>query len=278
MDKPKLKHNKKRNTAFLYECLVRELTKSMLEKNETKRNAVLMVLREYFSQDTALSTELKIYRSFEENSVEEKYTEKFLNEAKLKHMSINKKDLFNEQSSLINTINKKLGFSVYGNFVPNYKNLATLSQIFNDKTPIKEKVLLEETVKKHITLKEETKEQKLINNMDNLTYKTFVKKFNEQYDSKLLKEQKELLNKYVKSTTDNALELKVFLNEEIYRLKEGVNKASKMEEILQDKFMSKKVESLKDFLENFKNQEVTQESLSNIMKIQQFVYEVNIDG
>ena len=272
------KHNKKRNTAFLYECLVRELTKSMLEKNETKRNAVLMVLREYFSQDTALSTELKIYRSFEENSVEEKYTEKFLNEAKLKHMSINKKDLFNEQSSLINTINKKLGFSVYGNFVPNYKNLATLSQIFNDKTPIKEKVLLEETVKKHITLKEETKEQKLINNMDNLTYKTFVKKFNEQYDSKLLKEQKELLNKYVKSTTDNALELKVFLNEEIYRLKEGVNKASKMEEILQDKFMSKKVESLKDFLENFKNQEVTQESLSNIMKIQQFVYEVNIDG
>ena len=32
--KSKLKHNKKRNTAFLYEMLVRELTKSVVKKNE----------------------------------------------------------------------------------------------------------------------------------------------------------------------------------------------------------------------------------------------------
>ncbi len=271
------KHNKKRNTAFLYECLVRDLTKSMLEKNESRRNATLLIIKEYFSQDTALSAELKIYRSFEENSIEEKYSEKFLNEAKLKHMAINKKDLFNEQSSLINTINKKLGFDIYSNFIPNYKNLATLSQIFNDKTPIKEKVLLEESIKNFIVKKEETQQEKLLNNMDNLTYKTFVKKFNEQYDGKLLKEQKELLNKYVKSDTDNNLELKVFLNEEIYRLKEGVKKALKMEEILQDKIMNKKVESIQEFLTKFKDQEINQESLTSIMKIQQFVHEVNVN-
>ena len=32
-----MKHNKKRNTAFLYECLIRELTKAILkeDKHET---------------------------------------------------------------------------------------------------------------------------------------------------------------------------------------------------------------------------------------------------
>ena len=30
----KLKHNKKRNTAFLYEALVREATKSILEQDQ----------------------------------------------------------------------------------------------------------------------------------------------------------------------------------------------------------------------------------------------------
>ena len=32
----KLKHNKKRNTAFLYETLVRELTKSIVKKNNIR--------------------------------------------------------------------------------------------------------------------------------------------------------------------------------------------------------------------------------------------------
>ena len=31
-----MKHNKKRNTAFLYEALVQELTKSVVEKNVEK--------------------------------------------------------------------------------------------------------------------------------------------------------------------------------------------------------------------------------------------------
>ena len=33
----KLKHNKKRNTAFLYEILVRQLTKSIIDKNNDEK-------------------------------------------------------------------------------------------------------------------------------------------------------------------------------------------------------------------------------------------------
>ena len=32
-----MKHNKKRNTAFLYECLIRELTKAIVRENVEKQ-------------------------------------------------------------------------------------------------------------------------------------------------------------------------------------------------------------------------------------------------
>ena len=33
----KMKHNKKRNTAFIFEVLIRELTKSIVEKDTTRK-------------------------------------------------------------------------------------------------------------------------------------------------------------------------------------------------------------------------------------------------
>jgi hypothetical protein len=45
------KHNKKRNTIILYETLIRELTKSILEENEEKKKKVLSILKEFFSNN-----------------------------------------------------------------------------------------------------------------------------------------------------------------------------------------------------------------------------------
>lgn len=274
----KFKHNKKRNTAFLYECLVRELTKAILEKKDNRRNSILMILKEYFSQDTNLSKELKIYRSFEENFLEKEYADRFLNEARIKYLSINKKDLFNEQTSLINTINKNLGIQTYSNFVSNYKYLASISQIFNETTPIKEKILLEEKLKEYICKKEESKQDKLLNNVDNVTYKIFVEKFNNQYGDKLLNEQKNLLTKYVKSNTDNGLDLKIYLNEEIARLKNEINKSLMIDEVKNDKTMLEKVNKLKDYLNSSKDIQISEDMLTKILKIQEFIHEVNLNG
>jgi len=274
----KLKHNKKRNTAFLYEALVRELTRAVLAKDEDRRNQVLLVIKEYFSPNTALSSELKLYKSFEENSVEETIADKFIFEAKFKHSQINKIDLFNEQTSLINTVNKTLGANIYETFIPNYKNLATISQIFSEKTTIKDKLLLEENLKTFICKKKDEKTKNLLENVDSLVYKTFVKKFNEEYSSKLLKEQKDLLFKYVNSFSDNGVALKTYLNEEISRLGDGIAKSFKTEEVLQDKTMFSKVKHLEKFLKEFKNGELTDSSLTTLLKIQQFVHEVNNNG
>ena len=39
-----MKHNKKRNTAFLYECLMKELTKAIVREEATKKQQTLSIL------------------------------------------------------------------------------------------------------------------------------------------------------------------------------------------------------------------------------------------
>ena len=111
--------------------------------------------------------------------------------------------------------------------------------------------------------------------IDNIVYSTFSKKFNEKY-SGLLNEQKELLNKYVGSFQNNGLELKIFLNEEIERLKSEIIKSVEKEEIKADNNMTNAVGKTLDYLNSFKEvKELSQDMLQKVLKIQQFVHEVN---
>ena len=111
--------------------------------------------------------------------------------------------------------------------------------------------------------------------MDSLVLKTFTNKFNEKYSS-LLSEQKELLNHYVGSFADDELNLSLYLNEEIQRLKEGVAKALASDEIKSDKDLGLKTIQVQSILDGFKqSKEITQDMLQQVMKIQQFVHEVS---
>ena len=77
--------------------------------------------------------------------------EKLIQEVKKDHKKLDTKKIFNEQSAVIGKINKSLSNKVYSNFVPNYKNLATLAQLFGDDVAAKSRVLLEEYVLKRLT-------------------------------------------------------------------------------------------------------------------------------
>ena len=122
-------------------------------------------------------------------------------------------------------MNIETSSSVFGNFVPNYKSLATIMQIFSNKISPKNQVILENEIIRKMLIKPEGAEYN--EQIDGVVYKTFATKLNQKYDEELLKEQKELLTYYISSFADNALELKMFLNEEIPRLKEQLEKAKK---------------------------------------------------
>ncbi len=270
-----MKHNKKRNTAFLYEVLIRELTKAVINKDATRKQKAIGILKEHFKKGSLLSQELELYRALCETSDEQIHVaERLLYEVKSIRLSdaFNDDELYKEQTSAINTLNKTLSPSVFSNFVPSYKSLATIAQIFNRKTPVKKRVILEEAILSRMSAARKEKKQSDLVPVDNIVYNTFVKKFNEEY-SDILKEQQSLLKNYILSFSDNGVQLKVFLNEEIGRLKGEVKNILKSEEVKQDARMVEKTKKVLELLESYGKLEIDLPMLKKVLKIQNFVNE-----
>jgi hypothetical protein len=90
----KFKHNKKRNTAFIYECLVVELTKAVLSNDKNSQSSIKSIIKEHFKKDSALLSDLRIYQAITETKdVAQDTAEKILKEAKKQKSSIDTKQV-----------------------------------------------------------------------------------------------------------------------------------------------------------------------------------------
>ncbi len=272
----KIKHNKKRNTIFLYEALVRELTRATVEKDQERRETILNIVKEHFNKNTTMGREVRIYKNIlETKDAKTNIAEKILSESKIEYSVLNKKQIFTEQSQMISKINKELSKDVFNTFVPNYKNLATLHQVFNNlDLSAKERVLLEEEA---LILMSEAKEeinQKELKHIDNLVFKSFVERFNNEYGG-LLEEQKTLLSRFIASGIGNDLEFQIYLNTEIGRLKEELSTAKDSKEFVEDKDMAEKANQVLGLLEAFSQKPLEDKDLKKILKIQELAREIN---
>ena len=267
----RLKHNKKRNTAFVYEALVRELTESVVKNNKNKQNKIVSIIKEHFAGNSVLKEELELYKTiYETRHIEKTTAEKIVVKVKEKHDDLDKRKLFQEQSALINKINRTLSSKVYTNFVPNYKTIASVYSIFQDSLPVKDRVLLEESIVDQMSASVET-EQETQQPIDSLVLGSFITKFNEEYSKQLNLEQRTLLENYITSFEDNGLELKVYLNEEIQRLKDSLNSIN---ENLNEEGLKKKVQDVYSVLDNTKNREIDTEVLEIVLNTQKLVEDI----
>ena len=152
----KIKHNKKRNTAFVYEALVREGTSAILQGDEKRRNTVVSLIKKHFANDSILKKDLECYRSlYEANNLSENNCAKIIKESRLQKRLIDPEGLFLKQSDLIHDVNKELSPQIFNNFVPNYKSLASIYQMFSHDTSPKDSVLLENAVLNHMQSREQ---------------------------------------------------------------------------------------------------------------------------
>lgn len=266
----KLKHNKKRNTAFVYEILISELSKASMYNLQERKKDVLKILKGFFFKGSLLREELEIYRSFEGLSgVEEKTIEKIILEARNSAMSLDHKNTHEAQTKVINLINKKLGSTVWNNFVNEYKRIATINQVVFSKTSPKKQVFVENKLVKLLTVSQE-EEKKPFPNINKLALKTFLQRFNEQYSETLGENQKSLLNKYVTSYKDDGLELKLFLYEEIDRLRETLQ-----EQISSNNENSPKLKMVLEKINSYNNKKLDKKLVTEVLKIQSLVGEFN---
>ena len=268
----KFKHNKKRNTFFLFETLIREMTKCTVNKEVEKKDKILALVREFFKKGTILSKELHLYKTMlEHKSLDINTASRFLHEVKKDHQKLDSKEVFNQQTKLINKINKNISKNVFENFVPSYKEAATIYQFFHDQDlAAKSRMILETRVADLLTEQKASEEVKFPK-IDNLAFKTFLQKYNSTYSKDLLSEQRELLGKYITSFSDNGLQLKIYLNEEVGRLRESIK--NRMVE-LPDGTLNRKLQEVLKVVDEIRGQEIDSKLVKKVLNIQNLLGEL----
>ena len=271
----KLKHNKKRNTAFLYEALVKEITKAVMDKDVSKKDALVAMVKEHFAPGTALRKELDLVKALCETKHVDLYTaERLVSESKKQYDTLDQRQIFQEQSQVIDKINKTAGKQAFNNFVPNYKYLATISQLFSGQTTVKQRVLLERSLIGAMSTKPgKPNKSKEMPHVDKLVFKTVIENFNKKYGDELLTEQKELLNKYIVSSLGAGVEFKVYMNEEIGRLKDEVTSLHKQEVFSENKDLSNKLSNVKEALNKLQTKKIDTALIEKVMQVQKLVKE-----
>ena len=272
----KNRHNKKRNTAFVFEALSREATVAIIKGDHARKEKVVSIVRKHFTGDSLLKRDLECYRSLYENQdLDETTSKKIVEAAMAAKRLIDPDGLFKQQTEVINVINKELSPATFNNFVPNYKSLATIAKMFNTNSP-KEKVMLEGKILEGMIGSVSTTN---LEPMDSLTFTTFTKKFNAKYGDSLLQEQRQLLNHYISSFSHDDLETKIYLNRELARLKQSLSEAVSTEDIANDSEMVRKTNAVRERLENLsKETSLNESTLLTIMRTQELVKEIYNDA
>ena len=106
-------------------------------------------------------------------------------------------------------------------------------------------------------------------------YKTFVKNFNDKYKDSLLEEQKEIITRRAISFSDNGVSLKVFLNEEVMRLKKCLKKSLGADVMREDNNMANKTSEVLAILESYKEKQVIDnDAIIQLLEIQSLAREL----
>lgn len=225
----KIKHSKFKNTGILFELLVRQVTADIL--NDSNEYNATKILKEFFSDDTELGKELKLYQLLiQEKAKDSVNADRIVETITKARGRISEKKLNEQKYNLIKTIkeNYPLDDFLRGK-ISNYKLLASVYKLFegvvSDKSYDPSDILHSRDVitenllgGKNVLIeaeKDRVVEQynKLQEDHRLLSYKLLVDSFNKKY-SVLDSKQKMLLKEYINNVS-NTNSLKAYIDSEV---------------------------------------------------------------
>lgn len=207
-------HNKKRNTALLYEFLVRTISSALVEGDKKKSSAALRILKRHFRPGTQLYKEFRIFNALVKTTVSsESVTNSIINEARaaVNHFDVTMLD--REKSLLIRNINHIIqDEDFYDQPISEYRMYATIQTLLNEwrkpagtadieslakyEDQLRSWLLSEKKSVEHAVTEDSPGESRLL-------MKVMMKKLNEKYSVALNSEQKEIIRSYAFSAAND---------------------------------------------------------------------------
>ena len=232
----KIKHSKFKNTGFIFELLVRQITSEIMSAN---KSVAEKILKEHFNSKQELSKELKLYQYL----INEKYNseskaEQFINTILEARKKIDEKKLTKEKYNLIKEIKETYNLDEFiKSPISNYKTLASIYKIFemvtseesfdptdivSSRFTIAENIINSSIQNKEIKIKDAVMEEyrKQDEDLRAVSYKLLVESFNNKY-SNLTNDQKGLLREYI-NNINNTGKLNEYVSNEVTKLVEGL--------------------------------------------------------
>ena len=232
----KIKHSKFKNTGFIFELLVRQITSEIMSASDSIAEKLL---KEHFNSKQELSKELKLYQYL----INEKYNseskaEQFINTILEARKKIDEKKLTKEKYNLIKEIKETYNLDEFiKSPISNYKTLASIYKIFETvatdiqyeptdivsaRFTIAENIINSSIQNKDIKLKDAVLEEyrKQDDDLRAVSYKLLVESFNNKY-SNLTNDQKGLLREYI-NNINNTGKLNEYVSNEVTKLVEGL--------------------------------------------------------
>ena len=277
-----IKHSKFRNTAILFELLVRQTTSDLLQN---KDSTAVRLLKKYFT-GTELGKEYNLYSAFNTtDKLNEVKAEMFISTVMDQRKQLDQEALNKLKYNLIREI--KSTYDIDNFFkakIENYKIYASIYTIFESitvKTTDTKSLLLNKiNLLEHISdsvIKDKSAPQSILEEFMKedkeirlLAYKIMVEKFNSRYKH-LSDRQKSVLKEYINniSETEN---LKKYINGLILELR---SELLEIKETIQDKVTSIKLTETIKLLKPIKqNQYVKDENISAVLQYIELIEEL----
>jgi len=228
----KIKHSKFKNTGFIFELLVRQITAEVMSSS---KSVAEKLLKEHFNSKQELSKELKLYQYL----INEKYNseskaEQFINTILEARKKIDEKKLTKEKYNLIKQIKETYDLDEFiKSPISNYKTLASIYKIFETvvtdtqyeptdivsaRFTIAENIINSSIQNKEIKIKDAVLEEyrKQDDDLRAVSYKLLVESFNNKYKN-LTEQQKGLLREYI-NNINNTGKLNEYVSNEVTNL------------------------------------------------------------
>jgi hypothetical protein len=232
----KIKHSKFKNTGFIFELLVRQITSEIMSAN---KSVAEKILKEHFNSKKELSKELKLYQYL----INEKYNseskaEQFINTILEARKRLDETKLTREKYNLVKEIKETYNLDEFiKSPISNYKTLASIYKIFETVTSdeqfdptdvvssrftIAENIINSSIQNKDVKIKDMVMEEyrKQDEDLRAVSYKLLVESFNSKY-SNLTNDQKGLLREYI-NNINNTGKLSEYVSNEVTKLVEGL--------------------------------------------------------